>query len=140
MKKNILFILLLLLSCNKTDLTAIKEHMYIPVSYELIDFIKSEDFLTDGSSEILFIFEITPKEYDKFIEKNKLIKFKNSYRWLDYYNEDFNFYPYIIGKELNLPKCRDLDKFFYNHWDDDGVSIECFFDLNIGLAVVRYEY
>ncbi|MDR2221569.1 MAG: hypothetical protein LBE34_02405 [Flavobacteriaceae bacterium] len=132
----------LFFSCTKTetDISKVKESVYIPSTYKLIDLRKSKDFLTDGSSEIIIVFEIVDKEYDKFIERNKLIKFKKSYRWADYYTEDFNFYPYNIKEELKLSKCKDLDKFYYNHWRDSKASIECFFDSNIGLVVVNYEY
>ena len=135
---------MLIVSCSKTntEISKIKESVYIPSTYKLIDFRKSEDFLTDGSSEMIFVFEINGKEYEGFIENNKLIKFKKSYRWADYYNEDFDFYPYNIKQELNLPNCKDLDKFYYNHWDDTkaNASVECFFDSNIGLVVISYEF
>ena len=100
-KLSVLICFLLIISCsqNDTDINKIKESVYIPSTYKLIDFRKSEDFLTDGSSEMIFVFEINDKEYEKFIENNKLIKFKKSYRWADYYNEDFNFYPYNIKQE-----------------------------------------
>ncbi len=143
-KLSVLICFLLIISCDKTEvkINKIKESVYLPSTYKLIDFRKSEDFLTDGSSEIIFVFEISREEYEKFIKSNKLIKIKKSNRWADYYNEDFNFYPYNIKQELNLPDCKDLDKFYYNHWDDTkaSASVECFFDSNIGLVVIRYEF
>ena len=141
-KLSVLICFLLIISCsqNDTDINKIKESVYIPSTYKLIDLRKSEDFLTDGSSEMIFVFEINDKEYEKFIENNKLIKFKKSYRWADYYNEDFNFYPYNIKQELNLSNCKDLDKFYYNHWSDNEASTECFFDSNVGLVVIHHEF
>ena len=143
-KLNLLICFSLIISCsqNDTDINKIKESVYIPSTYKFIDFRKYEDFLTDGLSEMIFVFEINGEEYEKFIKNNKLIKFKKSYRWADNYNEDFDFYPYNIKQELNLPNCKDLDKFYYNHWDDidASASVECFFDSNIGLVVISYEF
>lgn len=123
-----------------SDIDKIKESVYIPSNYKSIDLRKTEDFLTDASSEIIFTFKIIRKEHEKFIENNKLIKLKESYRWANYYSEDFNFYPHNLKKELNLPNYNDLDAFYYNHWDDNSASIECFFDSSNDLVVIKYEW
>ena len=142
MSRYFLILILLFCSCSETvtNISNIKESVYIPTDYKQIYLNKTEDFLTDGSSEIIFAFNINKEEYDIFKKNNKLIKFKKSYRWTDYYTEDFNFYPHILKKELNLPKYKDLDNLYYNHWEENQTSIECFFDSENGLAIIKYEW
>lgn len=134
--------IILFFNCTKSvsDIDKIKESVYIPSNYNQIYLNKTEDFLTDGSSEIILIFKIDKKEYGNFLKTNKLISFKKSNRWADYYTEDFNFYPYLLKKKLNLPKYKDLDNLYYNHWEDKQTNIECFFDSENGLAIIKYEW